>query len=81
MKNKRAMSCRPIIRAVPGPALRADMTAQARHYDRAVPGTGTKRAEPGRAWAVLLSAVPGPAHSARAKWPNIGWCDDEHMEH
>jgi hypothetical protein len=28
-------------------------------------------AGPGRAWAMLLSAVPGPAHCARAKWPSL----------
>ena len=57
----RATSCRPIIRAVPGRALWADMAAQARDYDRAVPGTGTIGARPGRAWIMLLSAVPVPA--------------------
>ena len=56
---------------MPGPALQADMAAQARHYDRAVLGTGKAGAGPDRAWAVLPRAVPVPAHSARARWPNI----------
>jgi len=47
------------------------MAAQARHYDRVVPGTGMMGSGPGRTWAVLLSAMPGPAHSASAKWPSI----------
>jgi len=33
--------CRPLERAVPGPALRADSSAQARARHRARPGTGT----------------------------------------
>ncbi|XP_066383488.1 uncharacterized protein [Miscanthus floridulus] len=48
------------------------MAAQAWHYDRAVPGTGTAGAGPGCAWAVLLRAVPVSSHNARARWPNIG---------
>ena len=63
--------CRSLERAVPGPALRADMAAQARHYDRVVPGTGMMGSGPGRTWAVLLSAMPGPAHRAFAIWLSI----------
>jgi hypothetical protein len=36
-------------RAVPGPTLRAELVAQARHYVWVVPGTGTKRNGPCRA--------------------------------
>jgi hypothetical protein len=53
------------------PALRAEIVAQARHYSRAVPGTGTILTGPGRAWTVLFRAVPGPAHRVSAKWPSI----------
>jgi hypothetical protein len=56
-------SCRgrasPLSRVVPGPTLWAELVAQARHCVRVVPGTG-------RAWAVLFSAVPGPAHRVSA---------------
>jgi hypothetical protein len=45
--------------------------AQARHYSRAVPGTGTILTGPGRAWTVLFRAVPVPAHRVSAKWPSI----------
>jgi hypothetical protein len=47
------------------------LVAQARHCVRAVPGTDTKRNGPCRAWAVLFSAVPGPAHRVSAFWPSI----------
>jgi hypothetical protein len=53
------------------PALRVEIVAQARHYSRAVPGTGTILTGPGRAWTVLFRAVPGPAHRVSAKWPSI----------
>jgi hypothetical protein len=56
---------------VPVPALRVEIVAQARHYSRAVPGTGTILTGPGRAWTVLFRAVPGPAHRVSAKWPSI----------
>ena len=62
----------PVSCAVPGPTLRAQVVAQARHYVRAVPGTGTKRTVPCRASAVLFSAVPGPARRVSAIWPTIG---------
>jgi hypothetical protein len=42
---------------VPVPALRVEIVAQARHYSRAVPGTGTILTGPGRAWTVLFRAV------------------------
>jgi hypothetical protein len=57
---------------VPVPALRVEIVAQARHYSRAVPGTGTILTGPGRDWTVLFRAVPGPAHRVSAKWPSIG---------
>jgi hypothetical protein len=57
---------------VPVPALRVEIVAQARHYSRVVPGTGTILTGPGRAWTVLFRAVPGPAHRVSAKWPSIG---------
>jgi hypothetical protein len=56
---------------MPGPALRAEVVAQARHYDRAVPGTGTISLGPGRARAVLYSAMPMPAQQAWPIWPSI----------
>jgi hypothetical protein len=56
---------------VPVPALRVEIVAQARHYSRAVPGTGTILTGPGRAWTVLFRAVTGPAHRVSAKWPSI----------
>jgi hypothetical protein len=56
---------------VPVPALRVEIVAQARHYSRAVPGTGTILTGPGRAWTVLFRVVPGPAHRVSAKWPSI----------
>ena len=56
---------------MPVPALRVEIVAQARHYSRAVPGTGTILTGPGRAWTVLFRAVPGPAHRVSAKWPSI----------
>ena len=46
-------------RAMPGPALRADIAAQAQHYGRAVPGTGTMLAGLGRAF--LCRAWAGPS--------------------
>jgi hypothetical protein len=61
----------PLSRAVPGPTLRAELVAQAWHCVWAVPGTGTKRNGPCRAWAVLFSVVPGPAHRVSAIWPSI----------
>ena len=63
LANSCAFSCR----AMPGPALRVDLAAQAQHYGRAVPGTGTMLAGPGRAWAMLFRAVPGPPHRVSAK--------------
>ena len=71
MENKQATSCQPNSHAVPGPALQADLAAQARYYDRAVPGMGTVGAGPCCALAMLLRDVPVPAHSARARWPYI----------
>jgi hypothetical protein len=56
---------------VPVSALRVEIVAQAWHYSRAVPGTGTILTGPGRAWTVLFRAVPGPAHRVSAKWPSI----------
>jgi hypothetical protein len=61
----------PVSRAVPGPTLWAQLVAQAQHYIRVVPGTGTKRNVLCRASAVLFSAVPGPAHRVSAIWPTI----------
>jgi hypothetical protein len=61
---------------VPVPALRVEIVAQARHYSRAVPGTGTILTGPGRAWTVLFRAVPGPAHRVSAKWPSIMVCTE-----
>jgi hypothetical protein len=61
----------PVSRAVPGPTQRAQVVAQARHYVRAVPGTGTKRTVSCRASAVLFSAVSVPAHRVSAIWPTI----------
>jgi hypothetical protein len=61
---------------VPVPALRVEIVAQARHYSRAVPGTGTILPGPGRAWTVLFRAVPGPAHRVSAKWPSIMVCTE-----
>jgi hypothetical protein len=43
---------------MPVPALQVEMVAQARHYSRAMPGTGTILVGPGRAWAVLFRVVP-----------------------
>ena len=63
--------CRPVNRAVPGPTLWAEMAAQAWHYGRAVPGTSTMLAGPGRAWAMLFRAMPGLAHRVSVKWKNI----------
>ena len=54
------------------PALRVEIVAQARHYNRAVPGTGTILIGPGRACTVLFRAVPGLAHRVSAKWSSIG---------
>jgi len=62
----------PLNRAVPGPALRAGIKAQARHYHWAVPGTGTVGLGLGRFWAVLVSAVSVPAQRAWPIWPGIG---------
>jgi hypothetical protein len=60
---------------VPVPALRVEIVAQARHYSRAVPDTGTILTGPGRAWTVLFRAVPGLTHRVSAKWPSIAlWC-------
>jgi hypothetical protein len=56
---------------VPVPALRVEMVAQARHYSRVVPGTGTILVGLGRAWAVLFRVVPGLTHRVSAKWPSI----------
>jgi hypothetical protein len=56
---------------VPVPALQVEIVAQARHYSRVVPGTGTILTGPGRAWTVLFRAVPGLAHRVSAKWPSI----------
>jgi len=61
----------PLNRAVPGPALRAGIKAQARHYHWAVPGTGTMGLGLGRFWAVLVSAVSVPAQRAWPIWPGI----------
>jgi hypothetical protein len=56
---------------VPVPALRVEIVAQTRHYSRAVPGTGTILAGPGRAWTVLFRAMSGLAYRVSAKWPSI----------
>jgi hypothetical protein len=56
---------------VPVPALRVEIVAQARHYSRVVPGTGTILTGPGRACTVLFRAVRGLAHRVSAKWPSI----------
>jgi hypothetical protein len=56
---------------VPVPALRVEMVAQARHYSRVVPGTGTILVGPDRTWAVLFHVVTGLAHRVSAKWPSI----------
>jgi hypothetical protein len=53
------------------PALRVEIVAQARHYSRVVPDTGTILTGPGHAWTVLFRAVPGLAHRVSAKWPSI----------
>jgi len=50
----------------------AELAAQARARGRAVPGTGTQAAGPGRAWAVLSRVVPVPAHRARPIWKTLG---------
>ena len=47
------------------------MAAQAWARGRAVPGTGTQAAGPGRAWAVLSRVVPGPADHARPIWKTL----------
>ena len=52
---------------MPGPALRADLAAQARHYGRVVLGTGTMLAGLGHAWVVLFRALPGPGHRVSVK--------------
>jgi hypothetical protein len=56
---------------VPVLALRVEIVAQARHYSRVVPGTGTILTGPGRAWTVLFRAVPGLTHRVSAKWSSI----------
>jgi hypothetical protein len=56
---------------VPVPALRVEMVAQAWHYSRAVPLTGTILAGPGHAWVVLFRVVPGLPHRVSAKWPSM----------
>jgi hypothetical protein len=53
------------------PALRVEIVAQARHYSRVVPDTGTILTGSGRTWTVLFRAVPGLAHRVSAKWPSI----------
>jgi hypothetical protein len=58
---------------VPVPALRVEMVAQAQHYSRAVPGSGTILTGPGCAWAVLFRVMPGLAHRVSAKWSSIAW--------
>ena len=64
-------SCQPTSRAVPRLALRAGVEAQARHYERAVPGTGPMGAGSCRAWSVLFWAVPMLAQRAWPIWPSI----------
>ena len=64
---------------MPVPALRVEIVAQARHYSRAVPGTGTILTGPGRAWTVLFRVVPGPAHRVSAKWPSILGTKRQHV--
>jgi len=63
-------------RAVPGPALRADLSAQARARLRAGLGTGTGEAGPYRAWAVLFRTGPVSARFARPVWKFIGSSED-----
>jgi hypothetical protein len=53
------------------PALRVEIMAQTRHYNRVVPGTGTILTGPDRAWTVLFRAVPALAHRVSVKWPSI----------
>ena len=53
----------------------AELAAQARARGRAVPGTGTQAAGPGRAWAVLSQEVPVPAHRARPIWKTLDTYD------
>jgi hypothetical protein len=43
------------------PALRVEMVARARHYNRVVLGTGTILVGSGRVWAVLFRVVLGLA--------------------
>ena len=57
---------------MPVPALRAKVAAQARHYDRAVPGTGTMATGPGRAFQCRASA--GPAGLAHLENYTLGCC-------
>ena len=60
--------CRPLERAVPVPCQRAGIAAQARARGRAVLGTGTVAAGPGRFRTGPNSTVPV---SAQRAWP--GW--------
>jgi hypothetical protein len=53
------------------PALRVEMVAQARHYSRVVPGTGTILVGSGRTWTVLFRVVSGLAHRVSVEWPSI----------
>lgn len=65
--------CQPTSRAVPRPALRVDVEARARHYDLAVPSTGTMGALPCRA-----RSVPVPAQRAWPIWPSMKYtCESQ----
>ena len=64
-------SCQPASRAVPRPALRAGVAAQARARRRARPVTGTRPAVPHRARAVLFCIGPVPAQRAWPVWTTI----------
>ena len=54
-----------------GPALQADMEAQAWHYHCAVTGTGTVDYGPGRSSVVIFRSVLVPAQRAWSIWPPI----------
>jgi hypothetical protein len=62
----------PVNRVGPGLTLWTELVAQTRHYVRAKPDTGSIWTRLCRAWAMLFSAVPRPAHHVSAIWPSIG---------
>jgi hypothetical protein len=61
---------------VPVSSLHVEIVAQTRHYSRAVPGTGTILAGPGRTWIVLFCVVAELTHRVSVKWPSIGQVND-----